>query len=69
MRTTGFEEAPDDFEVPDHTDMWYDRHTRSWIVQLKDRYGNQIGDATYVYSKREATAERKYLQEKHGLRR
>lgn len=31
-----------------YVDTWYDRHTRSWVVQLKDRDGNQIGDAEYV---------------------
>lgn len=35
-------------------DVWYDRHSKSWVVQKKDRNDNQIGDADYVYSKREA---------------
>ena len=26
---------------------WYDRSTKSWIVQTLDQDGNQIGDADY----------------------
>jgi hypothetical protein len=39
------------------TDRWYDKHTRSWVVQAKDSEDNQIGEAVYVASKREAIAE------------
>lgn len=35
-------------------DRWYDRHSRSWVVQKKDADGNQIGNAEYVGSRREA---------------
>lgn len=35
-------------------DMWYDRQTRSWVVQKKDAEGNQIGDAYYTGSKSDA---------------
>lgn len=31
-------------------DVWYDRHTRSYVIQLK-KDGNQIGDAIYIGSK------------------
>ena len=27
---------------------WYDRASRSWVVQTLDAAGNQIGDADYV---------------------
>lgn len=37
-----------------NTERWYDRGSRSWVVQKKDVEGNQIGDAAYVGSKREA---------------
>lgn len=36
-----------------HIESWYDRYTRSWVVQLKDREGNQIGDAEYVGNKQD----------------
>ena len=45
--------------------MWYDRYTRSWVVQSLDWEGNQIGDATYVYTRKEAEQERK-LREAAG---
>lgn len=32
-------------------DQWYDRHTRSWVIQLKDAEGNQIGEADYSGTK------------------
>lgn len=37
-------------------EVWYDRATRSWVVQRLDADGNQIGTADYVHSKREAQA-------------
>jgi hypothetical protein len=37
-----------------HTAVWYDRHTRSWVVQLLDDRDNQIGDADFVATKGEA---------------
>jgi hypothetical protein len=40
-------------------EKWYDRNTRSWVVVTKDDKGNQVGDATYVYSKPEADRELK----------
>ena len=33
--------------------MWYDRKSRNWVVQRKDN-GDQIGDAFFVHSKKEA---------------
>jgi hypothetical protein len=38
-------------------EKWYDRQTRSWVIQTKDSSGNQVGEATYVHSKREANIE------------
>lgn len=32
-------------------DLWYDRYTRSWVAQLKDAEGNQVGDAEYTAHK------------------
>ena len=39
-------------------DVWYDRYSRSWVVQEKDADDNQVGDAIYVHTKREAEIER-----------
>jgi hypothetical protein len=30
-----------------YIDTWYDRHCRSYVTQLKDSNGFQIGDANY----------------------
>lgn len=32
-------------------DVWYDRHTRSWVIEKKDNDGNQICDAIYCGNK------------------
>lgn len=37
-------------------DIWYDRYTKSWVVQFKDGAGNQVREAFYVHSKPEALA-------------
>lgn len=34
--------------------IWYDKQFRTWVVQCKDDKDNQVGDAIYVYTKREA---------------
>lgn len=35
-------------------DRWYDRRTRSWVVQTLDGEGNQVGDAYYTGVKSDA---------------
>ncbi|MFA1510008.1 hypothetical protein ACDN41_12330 [Priestia aryabhattai] len=35
-------------------EVWYDQYTNSWVSQVKDAEGNQVGNADYVHSKREA---------------
>lgn len=32
-------------------EYWYDRNTKSWVIQYKDASGNQVGDAEYQHSK------------------
>lgn len=34
-------------------DTWYDRHTRDYVIQIKDEDGNQIGEAERVGNKEE----------------
>ena len=46
---------------------WYDKNTRSWIVQLKDQEGHQIGEAIYIHSKIEAIKEETKLKNKYGI--
>ncbi len=43
---------------------WYDRQTRSWVTQLKDRIGNQVGEAQYNGSKTGARASERELLKK-----
>lgn len=38
-------------------EFWRDPLTRSFVVQRKDMAGNQIGDAIYVATRREAATE------------
>ena len=52
---------------PTRVDMWYDRNTRSWVVQLKDERDDQIGDAVYVATKPEAEREKRLME--HGIKR
>jgi hypothetical protein len=32
-------------------DKWYDRHTKLWVIQCKNKDGYQIGDAFYSQRK------------------
>jgi hypothetical protein len=42
-------------------ERWYDRHTRSWVVQALDADGNQIGSAVYSGTKVGAIAAEKTI--------
>lgn len=35
-------------------DRWYDKSTRNWIITLKDKAGNQVGDAIFVATSTDA---------------
>jgi hypothetical protein len=68
MRLIGFNREPEEgLYVPHKVDKWYNRSQKSWVVQLLDKYGNQIGEASYVGSKEEAVKEVEYLIKEHGL--
>ena len=53
--------------TPKSVDKWYDRYTRSWVVQLKDQNGFQIGDAYYCGSRVEAETEENRLKGEYKL--
>ena len=55
--------------IPDHIKYWYDRHTRSWIVQLMDNEDNQIDEATYVYKKSEALKQVEDWEKEYNIKR
>ena len=37
-------------------EKWYDQHTKSYVIQKKDKDGNQIGEAIYCGNKEEAVS-------------
>jgi hypothetical protein len=39
---------------------WYDKRTRNWVVQVKDAEGNQVGDADYSATEKEAKLAQKW---------
>lgn len=47
-------------------EYWYDRHTRSWVVQVKDDKGNQVGKAHYFGNKEEAIKEADRISNEYG---
>ena len=51
---------------PEYLDIWYDKYTTSWVVQLKDIEGNQIGNCDYVYTKKEAKSFIDTYEKEHG---
>ena len=58
---------PEGFLVPYKVERWYSRSVRSWVVQLKDKYGNQIGNAHYDGDKDGAIIEEKRLKKEYDL--
>jgi len=48
-------------------EVWYDPHTRSWIVQDNDAEGNQIGDARYYGDKPSALRDQQSARKQYGL--
>lgn len=58
-----------DIYIPHKVEKWYNRSSKSWVVQVLDRYGNQIGDASYVHSRKEADDEVEYLERTNGLKK
>jgi len=40
--------------IPHHVEMYYDRRTHFWIIQVQTVEGYQIGDAEYIAGKASA---------------
>lgn len=38
-------------EIIATVEMWYDRCTRSWVIQRRNAAGDQVGNADYVGTK------------------
>ena len=67
LKVSDITNSPEGIYIPHHTDRWYNRQEKCWVVQLKDKYDNQIDEAIYVYSRQEAINEENYLKEKYNL--
>lgn len=65
MKIDGYEHTEP--KPPYKVDRWYDRHTKSWVVQLKDEDGNQIGNATYLGLKHQAITEENRMKKEYNL--
>ena len=48
-------------------EMWYDRSRREWVLYPVDADGNQIAEATYEFSKKDALNSKKQLEAEYGL--
>ena len=67
MRLILHEEVKEFDEKVATIDAWYDRHTRDYCIQLKNKDGFQIGDAIRVGTKDDKKAEVDYLKGKYKL--
>lgn len=64
LKVGGEPYEPKPFDAkPAKTERWYDRSTRCWIVMTTNDDGDQLGDATYVHSKREALLDEGWRKE------
>lgn len=48
-------------------DAWYDKHTKLWCIQLVNSEGCQVGDAIWVYGKKDAMIRKAELENQYGL--
>ena len=54
--------------TPHHVDMWYDKNTKSWVIELQSVDDYQIGDAIYIGSgKKDAVKRKDGLEKEHKL--
>lgn len=53
MKIKNYEQS-DSKPIITSIDMWYDRHSKNWVIQRKDINGYQVYSADYVYTKSEA---------------
>lgn len=60
-------EAPEFDETVATIDCWYDRHERLWVLQKLNKDGYQVGDAMYVYGKKDAKKFADDLRREYGI--
>lgn len=54
-------------ETPAIIEKWYDRKTRSWVIQTLNKERFQIGEAQYFGTKQEAINEYKRLKTAYNI--
>jgi hypothetical protein len=47
-------------------ECWYDRHTRSWVIQRRNSEGDQVGAADYIGTKAGAVVVRRSRETEVG---
>lgn len=47
-------------------DTWYDRHTKDYVIQVKDDEGNQIGEAVRVGNRQERDNLVRLMEQERG---
>lgn len=60
-------DRPEGFMVPHKVEKWHESRQNGWCVQVMDKHGNQVGDAEYIYHKRDAEVRRRELAKHHGI--
>jgi len=60
-------ESPAFDEKVAYIDCWYDRHERLWVLQKMNKEGYQIGNATYIWGKKDALEYKKQMEKEEGL--
>ena len=48
-------------------DVWYDRHTKDYCIQLKNKDGYQVGDSIRVGTKEDKDWEVNRLKNEYGI--
>ena len=48
-------------------DVWYDRHTRLWVIQKLNKDGYQIGDSVIVYGKKSAMKTAEEIRKEYNI--
>jgi hypothetical protein len=61
------EPIPENQFVPHHVDVWYDRHERMWIIELKDIYENSLDPIERRYSKVDALKVKESFEKEFNL--
>ena len=67
MKIVGYNKEFKEDLPPVKVDVWYFNEQKSWVVQLKDEENNQVGEADYIYYKKEALKRVEYYKKEYGI--